>query len=139
MLLLHRQIARRFFATTLPVKDSPAEISDSRFLTDAARALERIFEAVETASQDAETSLHEGVLKIQFTDGTFIINKHALTKQLWYSSPVIGPAYFDALTTSGRRWYSLKLERDVFDQFALDVKKLANIKLLYPPDAEASK
>ncbi len=124
----------RYFST---VKDAPAEISESRFESEATRALERIYEAADTVS-DAESSLNEGVLRIEFPDGVFVINKHALTKQLWYSSPVVGPAYFQAITTSGRRWYSLKLEKDVFDQFALDVKKLANIKLVYPEEETTS-
>ena len=142
MFLVHRLNAPRvlpgFLARTFataPIKDSPAEISDSRFESEAGRALERIFEAIETAT-DADSSLNEGVLHIEFPDGTFIINKHTLTKQLWYSSPVIGPAYFEALTVSGRRWFSLKLDRDVYDQLALDVKKLANIKILYPQETD---
>ena len=119
----------RFFAAA--AKDQAAEISESRFEADVAKALERIHEATET-STDADSSLHEGVLRIEFPAGVLVLNKHALTKQIWYSSPVIGPAYFDAVTVAGKRWFSLKLERDVFDQFAHDVRKLANVKVLFP-------
>lgn len=123
---------RRF--SNVGVKDAPVSISDSQFEADAARALERIFEGAETS--EAESSLHEGVLRVAFPEGEFVLNKHSITKQIWYSSPVIGPAYFEALTVANRRWYSLKLEMDVFEQFALDVKKLTNMKIVYPPEHE---
>jgi frataxin-like iron-binding protein CyaY len=119
------------------VKDAPAPISDSQFEADASRALERIFEGADAS--EGESSLHEGVLRVSFPEGEFVLNKHAITKQIWYSSPVIGPAYFDALTAAERRWYSLKLEKDVFEQFAQDVKKLTNIKIIYPPEDGQSK
>ena len=130
--LLPASRGTRLFGTA--VKDIPAEITESRFELEALRALERIYEAVEQTASDAEASLNEGVLRIEFPDGVFVINKHALTKQLWYSSPVIGPAYFEAMTAAGRRWYSLKLEKDVYDQLVQDVKKLANIKIVYPSE-----
>jgi len=41
-------------------------------------------------------SMDDGVLKIETLDGKhFVINKHFMTQQIWYSSPVSGALYFD--------------------------------------------
>ena len=115
----------RLFAT-----DAVATVDASRFEIDVALALDTIYEVAEAKLPDSMNSLQEGVLKIELThkdrDFTFILNKHFLTKQIWYSSPVIGPAYFDAQTTQGKRWWSFKLNRDVFDQLQSDIKTATN-------------
>ena len=98
------------------------KINPSRFERESVAVLESILEVLERSSPDSLNVLNEGVLKVEFDHGTFIINKHSVTQQLWYSSPIIGPGYFEALTSSGLRWYSLKLEADVYTQFKNDVE-----------------
>ena len=109
-------------------------IEPSKFETESVAVLEKILEALETSSADSLNNLNEGVLKVEFPDCTFILNKHAVTQQIWYSSPVIGPAYFDALTSTGNRWWSLKLQVDVFNQFKRDVDKVTSgsVNLQFP-------
>ena len=113
---------RRCFSTV----ETPAYIDSSRFESEAITALESMLETAETQIHDSVNNLNDGVLKIEHPKGTIIINKHFLTKQLWYSSPVIGPAYFDALTSLGHRWWSIKLQKDVFTQLSLDAKHLSH-------------
>ena len=73
--------------------------------------------------------LHDGVLSIEFPNGTFVINKHGASKQIWYSSPVSPPAYFEGLTDSGKSWWSIKLQTGIRDKLAVDVEKLTGKKL----------
>ena len=118
-------LLRRLFAS--------GEIDAARFETEAIRTLEKVLEAVETVdNSDSSNNLNEGVLKVEFPEGTFIMNKHSITKQIWYSSPVIGPAYFEAITAAGNKWYSVKLEKDLYQQFAEDVQKLTGLKIRFP-------
>jgi len=42
-----------------------------------------------------DVSSSSGVLNIETTMGTFVINKQAPKRQLWYSSPISGPAHYD--------------------------------------------
>jgi frataxin len=99
-------------------------IEASRFESEAVAVLETVLEALESSSADSVNNLNEGVLKVEFDKGTFILNKHAVTQQIWYSSPIIGPAYFDALNSAGSRWWSLKLQTDVYTQFKRDVQAI---------------
>jgi frataxin-like iron-binding protein CyaY len=109
--------------------EQPAEIDQSKFETEAIQVLERTMALVENSIDEAESSLNEGVLKIDLTEGSFVLNKHSVTRQIWYSSPVIGPAYFEALTNSGKKWYSLKQKKDLLTQLSDDVKKLTGFKI----------
>jgi frataxin len=52
----------------------------------------------------------DGVLSIDTTRGSYVINKQAPKHQIWLSSPVSGPHHYDLVTTSsGEFWAS---ERD---------------------------
>ena len=114
-----RLLSQRFSSRVHAIPVDP-----SRFESESVAVLETVLEAIETSSADSVNNLNEGVLKVEFDDCTFILNKHAVTQQIWYSSPVIGPAYFDALTSTGQRWWSLKLDVDLFTQFKKDVSKV---------------
>jgi len=118
-----RGVSRRLFSNNV-LKAVPVEWT--RFESEAMIALEAILDAVESAPWDAVNKLNDGVLRIDIDTNTFILNKHAVTQQIWYSSPVIGPAYFDALTSEGHRWWSLKLGIDLFTQLKRDVSKVTS-------------
>ena len=113
----------------LSSKIEAVKIDSSKFERESVAVLESILEVLEKSSPDSVNMLNEGVLKIEFDEGTFILNKHSVTQQIWYSSPIIGPAYFEALTTSGLRWYSLKLQADVYTQFKKDVEQFTEGKV----------
>lgn len=88
----------------------------------AVRELASIADAMD-AKIDAlggdSVDLHDGVLTIDFPSGTFVINKHFASKQIWYSSPVSPPAYFEP-----ERWWSEKLGLTLRQKLEKDVAAL---------------
>mmetsp|Transcript_984 Transcript_984/g.1070 ORF Transcript_984/g.1070 Transcript_984/m.1070 type:complete len:166 (-) Transcript_984:176-673(-) len=71
--------------------------SDLTFNTSADAFLEYLETAVETMDADAleDISLSDGVLTIDTTKGSFVLNKQAPNVQLWLSSPISGPHHYD--------------------------------------------
>ena len=106
------KVSRRFFAPL--VEDSMPE---SAYQILAEECLEHISEVLQSMEDDSplleETNYGDGVLEIDCGDkGTFVINKHYATQQIWYSSPVSGAHYFEA--ASRPLWISEKLEKNVY-------------------------
>ena len=125
---------RRFPVTTYRNQlRSFCAMSESKFESLANTELETIADLVDSQicdndDVDGSVELHEGVLTIDFlapAKGTFVVNKHTASRQIWYSSPVSQPAYFDA--DSG--WYSKRLGMVLRSKLALDVEKLVRIRL----------
>jgi frataxin-like iron-binding protein CyaY len=107
-------------------------MEESEFEARSLQELHSIGELIEsqTDSIDFESiDFHEGVLSIEFQNGTFVLNKHGASKQIWYSSPVSAPAYFEALTTSGKTWWSIKLQMDLRRKLRKDVFTLTGKEL----------
>ncbi len=76
------------------VSDSTAEEFDSAYPT----VLHTIQDAVDCdqLSDQVEVSYSEGVLSISCRGvGTWIINKHSATRQVWLSSPLSGPSKYN--------------------------------------------
>ncbi|HFE48709.1 MAG TPA: iron donor protein CyaY [Chromatiaceae bacterium] len=72
-------------------------MNDTSFELRAEQTLESIVEALEAleALDDTEIDLIDGVLTLEFDDGSQIImNRQAAANQLWMASPD-GPAHFD--------------------------------------------
>lgn len=107
------KVSKRFFAPL--VEDSMPE-SAYQILAD--ECLEHISEVLQSMEDDSplleETNYGDGVLEIDCGDkGTFVINKHYATQQIWYSSPVSGAHYFEAASRP-KLWISEKLEKNVY-------------------------
>ena len=64
-------------------------MSDSAFETLADSLLEALEESL---GDDAE--LQGGVLTVEADEGTWVVNKHAPTRQVWLSSPKSGARHF---------------------------------------------
>src|SRR5688572_28677199 len=70
-------------------------MNEQEFESLAAKTLAKLASAIEDGGGDVE--LAGGVLSLTTDDGrTFLINKHAPLKQLWYSSPLSGAHHFEA-------------------------------------------
>ena len=52
-----------------------------------------LLEALEAACED-EAERQGGVLTIEGDEGTWVVNKHAPTRQIWLSSPKSGARHF---------------------------------------------
>ncbi|SJZ41761.1 frataxin [Enhydrobacter aerosaccus] len=61
-----------------------------------------LLEALEEGIGDhADAERQGGVLTVEGPDGTWIVNKHAPTRQVWLSSPKSGARHFAFDTQSG--------------------------------------
>lgn len=67
-------------------------MDETEFHARAESSLEALESALEAADIDAE--LQGGILTITVGGGQFVLNRHAPTRQLWFSSPVSGAARF---------------------------------------------
>ncbi|VEU20046.1 DEKNAAC100410 [Brettanomyces naardenensis] len=61
---------------------------------------------------DADVENSAGIVSINTTEGTYVINKQPPNKQLWLSSPLSGPKRFDYLNG---QWTCLRNKERLFD------------------------
>ncbi|HJQ58947.1 MAG TPA: iron donor protein CyaY [Vineibacter sp.] len=80
----------------------------------ATRLLERFAERLEQALADvAEVDYEGGILNLTLdAGGTYVINKHAPTQQIWLSSPHSGAWHF-ALDAASGAWRDTRQGRDL--------------------------
>jgi frataxin-like iron-binding protein CyaY len=96
----------RSFASAAPV-DAETEThgrilttatTDEQFARVSAAALETIADTGDGMEMDGrveETNAVDGVVSIRTPNGTFVINAHSVTRQLWLSSPISGPSKYN--------------------------------------------
>jgi len=75
-------------------------MSDSAFESLADSLLAALEEGI-GAHADAE--LQGGILTVDGDDGTWVVNKHAPTRQIWVSSPKSGARHY-AFDAGSRQW-----------------------------------
>mmetsp|Transcript_60840 Transcript_60840/g.170530 ORF Transcript_60840/g.170530 Transcript_60840/m.170530 type:complete len:192 (-) Transcript_60840:85-660(-) len=95
----HGDLARAFATRTGrgDVDTDKEQIDETRFHDKADQTLSRLHDALDTAELDDidDIALDDGVLSIKLeSGGSFVINKHFATRQIWYASPVSGALYF---------------------------------------------
>jgi frataxin len=56
----------------------------------------------EALGDDADAELQGGVLNLEADDGTWVVNKHAPTQQVWLSSPRSGARHYAFDSASGQ-------------------------------------
>src|SRR5215510_54324 len=74
-------------------------MSDSAFETLANSLLTALEEGI---GGHADAELQGGVLTVDGDDGTWIVNKHAPTQQIWLSSPKSGARHYAFEASSGQ-------------------------------------
>jgi frataxin len=74
-------------------------MSESAFETLADRLLATLEEAL---GNHADAELQGGVLNVEADDGTWVVNKHAPTQQIWLSSPLSGARHYAFDSRSGQ-------------------------------------
>eukprot|EP00913_Durusdinium_trenchii_P023155 g21735.t1 len=73
-------------------------VTETEFHAKAEVSLQQIFESLDASNLDCVDDLgyEDGVLTVKLEGGrTFVINKHYVTRQIWYASPVSGALYFN--------------------------------------------
>jgi frataxin-like iron-binding protein CyaY len=108
--------------------------SESDFESAAMKELAEIADAVDGRVEDIgadSVDFHEGVLTIEFPKGTFVINKHQASRQIWFSSPVSVPGYFDLYKQNGTGvlWWSSRLETTLRSKLSVDIHSLSGRSL----------
>jgi frataxin len=81
-------------------------MDESQFQTAADKWLEALYELLELEDDEAMLDMdwQEGVMHIVVDDETtFVITKHAPSKQLWLSSPLSGGLHFSVID-NGADW-----------------------------------
>lgn len=70
---------------------------DSRFHQLGDRFVEHVMDAVDALDSEFvdDARFADGVLNIDTSRGTFVLNKQAPKHQLWLSSPLSGPHHYD--------------------------------------------
>ncbi len=92
-------------------------MTEQEFEALAAKTLAGLAEAIEDAGGDAELS--GGILTILSEDArTFLLNKHAPLRQLWYSSPVSGAHHYEF---KGMAWVSTRDGTGLMERLAKEL------------------
>ncbi|GAB4163846.1 MAG: iron donor protein CyaY [Rickettsiaceae bacterium] len=71
-------------------------MKDSEFTIAAATVIDKIFETVEDSDKEGQfdIDLNDSILTLINENGTYVINKQKVLKEIWLSSPVSGPHHF---------------------------------------------
>src|SRR5690349_22975413 len=77
-----------------------------------------LLESLEEEIDDAE--LQGGILTIDGDDGTWIVNKHAPTKQIWLSSPKSGARHY-AFDAGSGHWQDTRGGADLLTHLSAEL------------------
>ncbi len=84
-------------------------MSDSAFETLADSLLATLEEAL---ADHVDAELQGGILTVEGDEGTWIVNKHAPTRQIWLSSPRSGARHY-AFDSGTGRWQDTRRGDDL--------------------------
>ena len=86
-------------------------MTDSAFESLADSLLVTLEEAI---ADHADAELQGGVLTVEGDEGTWIVNKHAPTKQVWLSSPRSGARHY-AFAADAGKWLDTRGGGDLLE------------------------
>jgi iron donor protein CyaY len=94
-------------------KKTNQDMLETQFLKLCESALVKLSEAIELRDKNAKLDVEysDGILTIaiEASSQTYIINRHAASQKIWYSSPITGANYFSFDENSGN-WLDSKSE-----------------------------
>ncbi len=102
---------------------------ESEFERVAALLLRRWADAIEEAEADGVgVDTAPGMVTVEIDDaGTWVISKHAPTRQIWLSSPLSGASHY---APQGERWISTRGDgADLGRRLAAELKQAAGLDL----------
>lgn len=86
-------------------------MTDSAFESLADSLLAALEEAI---ADHADAELQGGILTVEGDDGTWIVNKHAPTRQVWLSSPRSGARHY-AFAAEAGKWLDTRGGGDLLE------------------------
>lgn len=97
-------------------------MTDSAFESLADSLLVTLEEAI---ADHADAELQGGVLTVEGDEGTWIVNKHAPTRQVWLSSPKSGARHY-AFAADAGKWLDTRGGSDLLEvlsaEFGLPIR-----------------
>lgn len=97
-------------------------MSESNFLNSCEIVLNSLAEAIESRDKNSKLDVEysDGILTIviESTSQTYVINRHAASQKIWYSSPFSGANYF-SFDEASQNWLDSKgdkLEEKLFNE-----------------------
>jgi frataxin len=97
-------------------------MTDSAFESLADSLLATLEEAI---ADHADAELQGGVLTVEGDEGTWIVNKHAPTRQVWLSSPKSGARHY-AFAADAGKWLDTRGGGDLLEvlsaEFGLPIR-----------------
>jgi frataxin len=111
------------------------------FNTAADTLLEQIETAVEACDHSDvvdDINYSDGVLNIDTTKGSFVLNKQAPNVQLWLSSPISGPHHYNMVPGEGGAvsWLSDKDQHDLVEKMQRELSEVLSQRVTILPTAE---
>ena len=86
--------------------------------------------AEDELADQAEVEFAGGILQVDFDDQTYIVNKHAPTRQVWLSSPLSGAWHF--AWDSGRSlWIDTRQGREILQLLAEEWSSASGTKISF--------
>lgn len=123
---------RRFYAMDTLGHDVESRIDDlsltaydkvsNMYLEDLGDELDIISEDYESIDFD----LSQGVLTLNTPKGTYVINRQPPNKQIWLSSPILGPNRYDLV---GGKWTSLRDNGKLTDLLSHELSNILNTSI----------
>jgi frataxin len=103
-------------------------LTEDQFESMAEALLGRLAEAVEAAEADGvDVELQGPVLTIEIDNrGTFVVSKHAPTRQIWLSSPISGASHY---AFDGQAWRSTRDQATLLARLAAELGQAAGLDL----------
>lgn len=87
-------------------------MSEKDFLKNCEASLSKLCQQVEEMDKNAQLDVEysDGILSIviEATKQTYVINRHAASQKIWYSSPITGANYF-SFDENSQKWLDSKL------------------------------
>lgn len=95
-------------------------MSDSAFEALADSLLAALEEGIGAADSGPDAELQGGILTVDGEDGTWIVNKHAPTRQVWLSSPRSGARHYAFDAASGQ-WQDTRGGADLLSHLSAEL------------------
>jgi frataxin len=95
-------------------------MSDSAFEALADSLLAALEEGIGAADAGPDAELQGGILTVDGEDGTWIVNKHAPTRQVWLSSPRSGARHYAFDAASGQ-WKDTRGGTDLLSHLSAEL------------------
>lgn len=103
------------------------------------RALPPQLEALEDDHEGIEANFSDGVLSVAVAGhGTWVVNKQAPSRQLWWSSPLSGPLRFDLVSNDdpeARVWHNGRRDVELNALLRTEMDATLGVEVEVPEDA----